>query len=160
MTGSLRRLVKKKRIFYSQADSKRCPPPLYGQLFVIFLGVFLTSQYDYMCYETEKDSKKKSFFIQLQEPPIVPLCLLLLCKKRSDSSIAEALRAWKRHFWDPSQWDQMCFEYQRIKWFHTSLQPGPYLIFVIFLHRQKFWTENFTPKNALITANGFRDIIA
>ena len=36
---------------------------------------------------------------------------------------------------------------------HTS-----YLSF--FLHRQKFWTENFTPKNALITANGFRDKIA
>ena len=35
----------------------------------------------------------------------------------------------------------------------------PYLIFVIFLHRQKFWTENFTPKNALITTNGFCDKI-
>ena len=33
-------------------------------------------------------------------------------------------------------------------------------ICLFFLHRQKFWTENFTPKNALITANGFRDKIA
>ena len=40
-----------------------------------------------------------------------------------------------------------------LKNLHTS-----YLSF--FLHRQKFWTENFTPKNALITANGFRDKIA
>ena len=23
--------------------------------------------------------------------------------------------AWKMHFWDPPQWDKMCFEYQRIK---------------------------------------------
>ena len=44
--------------------------------------------------------------------------------------------------------------------FGRSWRLNPYLIFVIFLHRQKFWTENFTPKNALITANGFRDKIA
>ena len=24
-------------------------------------------------------------------------------------------RAWKMHFWDPSKWDKMCFECQRIK---------------------------------------------
>ena len=40
----LRRLVKKKRIFHGQADRKRwLPPPLYGQLFVIFLCFFFTS---------------------------------------------------------------------------------------------------------------------
>ena len=29
--------------------------------------------------------------------------------------VAGSLRTWKMHFWDPSQWDKMCFEYQRIK---------------------------------------------
>ena len=24
-------------------------------------------------------------------------------------------RAWKMHFWDPSEWNELCFEYQRIK---------------------------------------------
>ena len=42
--------------------------------------------------------------------PILPFCLLLLW---SDSSIAEMQRAWIMHFWDPSQWDKMCFIKER-----------------------------------------------
>ena len=56
--------VVKKRFFYGQADHKGGPPgPLpqpYDQLFVIFLGVCLTLDYDYMCSET--DFRKKEFF--------------------------------------------------------------------------------------------------
>ena len=49
--------VVKKRFFYGQADHKGGPPgPLpqpYDQLFVIFLSVCLTLDYDYMCSETD-----------------------------------------------------------------------------------------------------------
>ena len=45
----------------------------------------------------------------------------------------EAYRAWKKLFWDPSHWDKMCFEYQKIKFrwkkmdqnFHICLRSGP-----------------------------------
>ena len=56
--------VVKKRFFYGQADHKGGPPgPLpqpYDQLFVIFLGVCLTLDYDYMCSETDfrQDNKR------------------------------------------------------------------------------------------------------
>ena len=30
-------------------------------------------------------------------------------------SFATKKRAWQIHFWDPSLWDEMCFEYERIK---------------------------------------------
>ena len=47
-----------------------------------------------------------------------PQFLLTVCccsvTKWLDSDIVEALRTCKMHFWDPSQWDQMCFEYHRV----------------------------------------------
>ena len=33
--------------------------------------------------------------------------------RTSGWSFATTKKAWKMHFWDPSQWDKMCFEYQR-----------------------------------------------
>ena len=46
-------------------------------------------------------------------------------------SFATTKRAWKAHFWDPSQWDRMCFEYQRINFngkngsnIHICLRSG------------------------------------
>ena len=57
---------------------------------------------------------RKVIFIQLQEFPTPPYCRCCSVTKRSDSGIAEALKALKMHFWDPSQWDKMCFEYHRV----------------------------------------------
>ena len=34
--------------------------------------------------------------------------------------LVTAKRAWEMHFWDPSHWDKMSFEYQRIKWKNGS----------------------------------------
>ena len=48
------------------------------------------------------------------------------------SETVEVKRAWKMHFWDPSQWDKMCLKCQRIKFqwkkdhnFHICLWSGP-----------------------------------
>ena len=57
---------------------------------------------------------RKVIFIQLQGFPTSPYCRCCSVTKRSDSGIAEALKALKMHFWDPSQWDKMCFEYHRV----------------------------------------------
>ena len=57
-------------------------------------------------------------FIQLQEPPIHPFtaaALQMFICKRPAPHFDNHERAWKMHFWDPSQWDKMCFECQRIK---------------------------------------------
>ena len=54
----IRRLVTKKQIFYVQADRKSWPP-LYDQLFVIFLLVFFWP--DYMCSETDFTQEKVNF---------------------------------------------------------------------------------------------------
>ena len=54
-------------------------------------------------------TRKKSFLSILLHTAC--RCSVTKC---SDSSIAEALRTWKMHFWDPSQWDKMCFEYHRV----------------------------------------------
>ena len=54
--------VVKRRICYGQADCKRWPPPTpptHGQLFVIFFGVHLTLEYDYMCSETDFTQENK-----------------------------------------------------------------------------------------------------
>ena len=56
---------------------------------------------------------RKVIFIQLQEFPTPPYCRCCSVTKQSDSVIAEAPKALKMHFWDPSQWDKMCFEYHR-----------------------------------------------
>ena len=50
---------------------------------------------------------RKVIFIQLQEFPTPPYCRCCSVTKRSDSGIAEALKALKMHFWDPSHWDKM-----------------------------------------------------
>ena len=52
------------------------PPPThppYSQPFVIFFGVRLTLQYDYMCPETDFTQEKKFIFIQPIESPMLLL---------------------------------------------------------------------------------------
>ena len=56
---------------------------------------------------------RKVIFIKLLEFPTPPHCHYSVTK-RSDSGIAEAFKALKMHFLDPSQWDKMCFEYHRV----------------------------------------------
>ena len=53
----------------------------------------------------------KWIFIQLQEFPTPPYWRCCSVTKLSDSGITEALKALRIYFWDPSQWDKMCFEY-------------------------------------------------
>ena len=77
-----------------------------------FFCVLLSLYYEYMCSETEFTTLKS--FSSITRIPNSPLLPPLLCQKRSDSGIAEALKALKMHFWDPSQWDKMCFEYHRV----------------------------------------------
>ena len=57
---------------------------------------------------------RKVILIQLQEFATPPYCRCCSVTKRSDSGIAEALKALKMHFWDPWQWDKMCFEYHKV----------------------------------------------
>ena len=105
--------VQKNETFYGQPDRKRWPsPPLrsafcdfFGCTFdlILWLHVFWNGFYT-----------RKVIFIQLQEFPTPPYCRCCSVTKRSDSGIAEALKALKMHFWDPSQWDKMCFEYHRV----------------------------------------------
>ena len=97
----------KKRIFYGQADRKRLPhPPSYGQLFVKFFWcVFYLRLWFYVFWNGFYT--RKVIFIQLQEFPTPPYCRCCSVTKRSDSGIAEALKALKMHFRDPSQWDEM-----------------------------------------------------
>ena len=95
-------------------------------------------------------------FTQLLESPIPPLTAaalrMIICKRPAppDDHLQEAgpsrssfvrgrpliltttTRARKVHFWDPSQWDKMCFERRRIQvqWeknqnFHICLRSGP-----------------------------------
>ena len=64
---------KKTRIFYSQADRKRCsPPPLRSPFFDFYFGVLLALSYDNMFSETDFTQEKVNF-IQLLETPIHPL---------------------------------------------------------------------------------------
>ena len=78
----LRRLVKKTDIL---PDRKRCPPPLYGQLFVIFLVFFWPYYYDYICSERDFTQEWiKSISMQLLESQIPPLTAaalpMIICK--------------------------------------------------------------------------------
>ena len=57
---------------------------------------------------------RKDIFIQLQEFPTPPYRRCCSVTKCSDSGIADVLKALKMHYWDPSQWDKMCFEYHRV----------------------------------------------
>ena len=87
--------------------------PPYGQLFVIFWGCSFDLISCLYVFWNEFYTRKV-IFIQLQEFPTPPYCRCCSVTKRSDSGIAEALKALKMHFWDPSQWDKMCFEYHRV----------------------------------------------
>ena len=89
------------------------PNPPYGQLFVNFFGVFFYLRLWFYVFWNGFYTRKV-IFIQLQEFPTPPYCRCCSVTKRSDSGIAEALKALKMHFWDPSQWDKMCFEYHRV----------------------------------------------
>ena len=75
---------------------------------------------------------RKVIFIQLQEFPTPPYCRCCSVTKRSDSGIAEALKA----FWDPSQWDKMCFEYHRVI-FHWTKWVN------IFTTKTRAWKMHF-----------------
>ena len=67
------------------------PHPPYGQLFVIFLGVRLAFEYDYMCSETNF-TQEKSHFYPTTKITILPFACCCSVTKWSDSSIAEELR--------------------------------------------------------------------
>ena len=80
----VRRLVEKKSGYFTVRLTVSRAPPLYGQLFVIFFGVFLTLYYDNMCSETNS-TQEKSISTQLLESPIPPLnaaaLRMIICKR-------------------------------------------------------------------------------
>ena len=96
---------------------------------------FFILDYDSMCSETDF-TQEKSIFMQLLESPIPPhtaAALRIIICNRLAPILTTKKRAWKMHLWDPSQWDKMCFEYQRIKFqwkkmgqnVHICLRSGP-----------------------------------
>ena len=84
---------------------------------------------------------RKVIFIQLQEFPTPPYCCCCSVTKRSDSGIAEALKALKMHFWDPSQWDKMCFEYHRVIFHQRKNFLKDTLYWVHFLAPGQKWSD-------------------
>ena len=91
------------------------PPPPYSQLFLIFFWCAFNLRSWLSMFWNKFCTRKKAFL------SIYKNCQLLLAvsccsvTNWSDSGIAGSLRTWEMHFWDPSQCDKMCFEYQRIK---------------------------------------------
>ena len=103
---------KKTRIFYSQADRKRCSPPLYGRLFLIFILVFFWPYLMIICFLKRILHKKKSISMQLLESPIPPLtaaALRIIMCKRPAPHFDNHEKGMKYAFWDPSGLDKMCF---------------------------------------------------
>ena len=100
---------REKWYFFGQADRKGWPPT-HSPYSSWFFCARLTWEYDYMCSETDFTQEKSHFHPTAR----IPNSSLLLAAALSKivSGIAEA---WKLHFRDPSQWEKMCFEYQRIK---------------------------------------------
>ena len=101
----LRRLVKKADIL-----GKRLPPspPLRSAFWEFFWCFLFLRLWFYVFWNGFYTSKV--IFIQLQEFPTPLFCRCCSVTKQSDSSIAEALKASKMHFYDPSRRDKMCFE--------------------------------------------------
>ena len=96
---TLRSRQKRKRTFFVRLIVSFSPPSC-GQLFVIFFGVHLTLYYDLMCSRMDF-TPEKIIFIQLQEIPTPPYWRCCSVTKRSDSGVAEALKALKMHFGTP-----------------------------------------------------------
>ena len=48
-------------------------------------------------------------------PPLIAADIRMIICMRPAPHFDNHKRAWKMHFWDPSQWDKTCFECQRIK---------------------------------------------
>ena len=59
--------------------------------------------------------KKKSHFHPTTKIPNSSLLFAAALSLNGRIAVREAQRARKKHFWYPSQWRKMCFEYQRIK---------------------------------------------
>ena len=87
-------------------------------------------------FTQEKGNFHPTTYLNSPIPPLTAAALrMIICKRPAppDDHLQEAgpsgssfargrpliltttKRAWKMHFWDPSQWDKMCFECQRIK---------------------------------------------
>ena len=89
------------------------------QLFVIFLVFFWPCLYVFWNgIHSEIHTRKRQFSSSYWYPQFL---LLLLLPSRWSFARGRTLiltvteTALKMHFWDPSQWDKMCFECQRIK---------------------------------------------
>ena len=67
-----------------------------AQLFVIFFGVLLTLYYDYMIYQMDF-TPEKSFSSNYKNSQLL-LTAAAALSQRSDSGIAETLKALKMHF--------------------------------------------------------------
>ena len=93
------------------------PPPL-RSAFCEFCLFFFWPHIMIICVLIRILYKKKSISMQLLEsqiPPLIAAAHRMIICKRLATHFDNHKRAWKMHFWDPSQWDKMCFECQRIK---------------------------------------------
>ena len=70
LTHILRRVVKKKRIFYGQADRKGWPPPLTVSCFVFFSEVYIWLLF-LIIHDLKQILTKKMFFDPLYDPLVV-----------------------------------------------------------------------------------------
>ena len=111
----------KKGIFTVRLTKGWTLPP--QKSFLIFFRAFDLRLWLYVLWNRFY-TQKTLVFIQLRKSPFLLTACCCSVTKWSDSGIAEVLRTWKMHFSNPSRWDEVCFEYQRIK-FHICLKPGP-----------------------------------
>ena len=118
----------KKTILY-----RKRPALLYGQLFVIFLVFFWPYLMIICVLNRILYTRKSQFSFNYCNPQF--LLLLLLPSGWSFARdwpliLTTTKRAWKMHLWDPSQWDKMCFECQRIKFQSKKVSKFSHLLTV------------------------------
>ena len=115
------------------------PPPLtVSFLWIIFWCTFDLIFWLFMFWNGFYT--RKVIFIQLQEFPTPPYCRCCSVTKGSDSGIAEALKALKMHFWDPSKLDKMCFEYHRVIFHWRNGSRFSHLLTVSLTVKYTFFT--------------------
>ena len=83
-----------------------------------FLLVFSLPYIMIICVLKRILQKKKAIFIKLLESPIPSYSPIRWSFARGLPCPQE--KSMKMHFWDPSKWDKMCVEHQRIKFHETN----------------------------------------
>ena len=80
-----------------------------------FVGVLLILYCDYVFSERDFTQENVNFYAISGIANSSSYCCCPSFARGWPLILTTTKRAWKMHFWDPSQWDKMCFECQRIK---------------------------------------------